>query len=113
MTIDSATAIELVNLVAGILISVVALHACKRFNFAILRRGCLTIAVSGALMAVSSGFRAYYTSVPGLYEELVPWGRAFLTIARITLLIGISVFVLAALKIWGDKKWMGRNLNLR
>jgi len=44
MTIDSATAVELVDMVAGILISVVALHACKKFNFAILRRGCFTIA---------------------------------------------------------------------
>ena len=112
MTIDSATAIELVNLVAGILIAGVALHACKKFNFAILRRGCFTIAASGALMAVSSGFRAYYTHAD--LFELIPWGRAFLTIARITLLIGISVFVLSALKIWGeDKKWTGRNLNLR
>jgi len=63
-------------------------------------------------MAVSSGFRAYYTHAD--LFELIPWGRAFLTIARITLLIGISVFVLSALKIWGeDKKWTGRNLNLR
>ena len=110
MTIDSATAIELVNLVAGILIAGVALHACKKFNFAILRRGCFTIAASGALMAVSSGFRAYYTYADLL--ELIPWGRAFLTAARITLLIGLSVFVLSALKIWGEK-WTGRNLNLR
>jgi ABC-type Co2+ transport system permease subunit len=101
MTIDSATAVELVDMVAGILISVVALHACKKFNFAILRRGCFTIAVSGALMAVSSGFRAYYTYADLL--ELIPWGRAFLTAARITLLIGIGIFVLSALKIWGEE----------
>jgi len=107
MTLDSATIVELVNFVAGILISTVAIYAQRKFHFVIFRLGWGIIAASGLIGVVGSLFRAYYTYA-SLYEELVPWGRAFLVVSRVTLVIGIYLLAAAALKIWGGEEESGR-----
>jgi hypothetical protein len=103
MRIDSATALELVNLIAGILIAGVAIYACRIFHFAIFKRGWCIVAASGVLMVIGSLFRAYYTYT-GLYGELVPWGRAFLVVGRVVLVIGIYVLAVAGIKLWGEER---------
>jgi len=108
VTIDSATVVELVNFAAGILILAVAIYAQRKFHFVIFRLGWGIIAASGAIGVAGSLFRAYYTYIPGLYEELVPWGRAFLVVGRVSLVIGIYLLAVAALKIWGEEGENGR-----
>lgn len=103
MTIDSATAVELVDMVAGFLILAVAIYAQRKFRFVIFKFGWDIIAVSGAIRVAGSLFRAYYTYIPGLYEELVPWGRAFLVVGRVVLVIGIYVLAVTGLKLWGEE----------
>ncbi|MBA7523005.1 hypothetical protein ES705_15127 [subsurface metagenome] len=108
MTIDSATVVELVNLVTGILILAVAIYAQKRFRFAIFKLGWDIIAASGAIRVVGSLFRAYYTYIDSY--ELIPWGRrAFLVVGRIVLVIGIYVLAIAGLKVWGEEGESERN----
>lgn len=102
MTIDSATAVELVNLVAGIFILAVAIYVQRKSNLAIFNRGLYIIAASGAIRVVGSLFRAYYTYTDSL--ELIPWGRAFLVVGRIVLVIGLYVFAMAVLKICGEER---------
>lgn len=101
MTLDSATVLELVNLVTGIIIAVMAIYAQNKINFAIFKRGFSIIAVSGIIMAVIAPYRAYYTYM-GLYE-LIPIGRAGLVIARIVLIIGLFVLGKAAISIYGEE----------
>lgn len=101
MTIDSATAVELVNLVTGILILAVAIYAQRKFRFFIFKLGWEIIAASGAISVAGSLFRAYYTYID-LYE-LIPWGRVFLVVGRVVLVIGIYVLVVAGLKLWGEE----------
>jgi hypothetical protein len=101
MTIDSATAVELVNFAAGVLLLAVAIYAQKKFRFAIFKLGWALIAVSGAIGVIGSLFRAYYTYADLL--ELIPWGRAFLVVGRAILVIGIYVLAVAGLKLWGEK----------
>lgn len=100
MTIDSATAVELVNLVAGIFILAVAIYVQRKSNLAVFKRGLYIIAASGAIRVVGSLFRAYYTYT-GLLE-LISWGRAFLVVGRVVLVIGLYVFAMAVLKICGE-----------
>jgi len=101
MTIDSATIMELVNLVTGILILAVAIYAQKKFRFTIFKLGWAIIAVSGAIGVIVSLFRAYYTYADLL--ELIPWGRAFLVVCGAILVIGIYVLAVAGLKLWGEE----------
>jgi hypothetical protein len=98
---DSATVVELVNLVVGILILAVAIYAQKKFRFVIFKLGWDIIAASGAIRVVGSLFRAYYTYIDSY--ELIPWGRAFLVLGRIVLVIGIYVLAIAGLKLWGEE----------
>jgi len=101
MTMDSATVVELVNLVTGILILAVAIYAQRKFRFPIFKLGWDIIAASGAIRVAGSLFRAYYTYADLL--ELIPWGRAFLVIGRVVLVIGIYVLAVAGLKLWGEE----------
>ena len=101
MTIDSATVVEMVNLVTGILILAVAIYAQKRFRFAIFKLGWDIIAASGAISVIGSLFRAYYTYTDSL--ELIPWGRAFLVVGGVVLVIGIYVLAMAGIKLWGEE----------
>ncbi len=98
---DSATVVELVNFVVGILILAVAIYAQKKFRFVIFKLGWDIIAASGAIRVVGSLFRAYYTYIDSY--ELIPWGRAFLVVGRIVLVIGIYVLAIAGLKLWGEE----------
>ncbi len=102
MPIDSATAVELVNLVAGIFILAVAIYVKRKANLAIFNRGLDIIAASGAIRVVGSLFRAYYTYTDSL--ELIPWGRAFLVVGRVVLVIGLYVFAMAVLKICSEER---------
>ncbi len=102
MTIDSATAVELVNMVAGIFILGMAIYVQRKSNLAIFNRGLDIIAASGAISVVGSLFRAYYTYIESY--ELIPWGRAFLVVGRIVLVIGLYVFAMAVLKICSEER---------
>ncbi len=102
MMIDSATVVELVNFVAGILILAVAIYAQRKFRFAIFKLGWDIIAASGAFMAIGSLCRAYCTYA-GLYEERVPKDGVFFVISKVTLVIGIYVLAVAAVKLWDEK----------
>ncbi len=102
MIIDSATVVELVNLVAGILMLAVAIYARRKFRFAVFKLGWDIIAASGAIRVVGSLFRAYYTYTDSL--ELIPWGRAFLVVGRVVLVVGIYVLAIAAIKLWGKER---------
>ncbi len=99
--IESATVLELVDLAAGILIAVFAIHAGRKFQFVIFRHGWNVVAGSGILMALSSLFRAYYTYA-SMYE-LIPWGRAMLVVCRLTLVAGIYMLARAALRLWAEE----------
>lgn len=101
MAIDSATVVELVNLITGVLILAVAIYAQRQFRFVIFKFGWAIIAVSGAIRVAGSLFRAYYTYADLL--ELIPWGRAFLVVGRVVLVIGIYVLAIAGLKLWGEE----------
>lgn len=105
MTLDSATIVEFVNMVTGILIFSMAIAAQKKINLAILKRGFKIIAVSGAMMAAIAPYRAYYTYAD-LYE-LIPIGRAFLAVARVILIIGLFVVGKAVISICGEEKIEG------
>ncbi|MGB2729030.1 MAG: hypothetical protein WBD09_11300 [Halobacteriota archaeon] len=107
MEIDSATVVELVNLVTGILILAVAIYAQRKFRFAIFTLGWDIIAASGAIRVIGSLFRAYYTYIDSY--ELIPWGRAFLVVGRIVLVIGIYVLAIAGIKLWGEEGESERN----
>ncbi|MBC8521212.1 MAG: hypothetical protein H8D26_04385 [Methanomicrobia archaeon] len=107
MAIDSATVVELVNLVTGILILAVAIYAQRKFRFVIFKLGWDIIAASGAIRVVGSLFRAYYTYIDSY--ELIPWGRVFLVIGRIVLVIGIYVLAIAGIKLWGEEGESERN----
>jgi hypothetical protein len=102
MTIDAATAVELVNMVAGVFIVGMAIYVQRISNLAIFKRGLDIIAASGAIMVIGSVFRAYYTYTD--CYELMPWGRAFLVAYRIMLLLGLYVFAMAVLKICGEER---------
>ncbi len=102
MTIDSATAVELVNMVAGIFILGMAIYVQRKSNLAIFNRGLDIIAASGAIGVVGSLFRAYYTYIESY--ELIPWGRAFLVVGRVVLVIGLYVFAMAVLKICSEER---------
>ena len=54
MTIDSATAVELVDMVAGFLILAVAIYAQRKFRFPIFKLGWDIIAASGAIRVAGS-----------------------------------------------------------
>jgi len=101
MTLDSATIIEMVNMVTGILIAVMAIHAQKRIDLAILKRGFFTIATSGVLMAIIAPYRAYYTYVDSY--ELIFIGRAGLAIARVVLIVGLYLLGKALISICGKE----------
>ncbi|MEA2074883.1 MAG: hypothetical protein U9O85_04000 [Euryarchaeota archaeon] len=101
MTMDSATVVELVNMILGLLIAGMAIHAQKRINFALFKRGLNMIAVSGGIMAIIAPFRAYYTYTDSY--ELIVFGRAFLTAAMIILIIGLYVVGKAALELCGEE----------
>ncbi|MEA2032052.1 MAG: hypothetical protein U9N41_00525 [Euryarchaeota archaeon] len=101
MTIDGATAVELADLVAGILILAVAIYAQRKFRFVIFKSGWDIMAASGAISVAGSLFRAYYTYVDSY--ELIPWGRAFLVVGRVVLVIGIYVLAVAGIKLWGEE----------
>lgn len=101
MTIDSATAVELVDMVAAVLILAVAIYAQRKFRFPIFKLGWDIIAASGAISIAGSLFRAYYTYAD--LFELIPWGRAFLVVGRVVLVIGIYVLAVAGLKLWGEE----------
>lgn len=107
MEIDSATVVELVNLVTGILILAVAIYAQRKFRFVIFKLGWDIIAASGAIRVIGSLFRAYYTYIDSY--ELIPWGRAFLVVGRIVLVIGIYVLAIAGIKLWGEEGESERN----
>ena len=62
MTIDSATAVELVNFAAGVLLLAVAIYAQKKFRFAIFKLGWGIIGVSGAIGVIG----IYMLAVAGL-----------------------------------------------
>jgi len=102
MTMDSATAVELVDLIAGLLILAVAIYAQRKFRFVIFKLGWDIIAASGAIRVAGSLFRAYYTYIDSY--EFIPWGRAFLVIGRVVLVIGIYVLAVAGLKLWGEER---------
>jgi len=102
MTIDSATAVELVDLAAGFLILAVAIYAQRKFRFPVFKLGWDIIAASGAISVAGSLFRAYYTYAD--LFELIPWGRAFLVVGRVTLVIGIYVLAVAGVKLWGEER---------
>ncbi len=60
MTIDSATAVELVDMVALVLILAVAIYAQRKFRFVVFKLGWDIIAASGAIRIAGSLFRAYF-----------------------------------------------------
>jgi len=101
MTIDSATVVELIDMVAAVLVLAVAIYAQRKFHFVIFKLGWDIIAASGAISVIGSLFRAYYTYADLL--ELIPWGRTFLVIGRAVLVIGIYVLAVAGLKLWGEE----------
>ena len=107
MTIDSATAVELVDMVAGFLILGVAIYAQRKFRFPVFKLGWDIIAASGAIRVAGSLFRAYYTYIDSY--ELIPWGRAFLVAGRVVLVIGIYALAIASVSLWGEEGGSERN----
>ncbi|HUV79935.1 MAG: hypothetical protein JJE19_06270 [Methanosarcinales archaeon] len=102
MTLDSATAVEFVNMVMGIIIFSMAIAAQKKINLTILKRGFTIIAISGLMMAAIAPYRAYYTYAD-LYE-LIPIGRALLALTRVILIVGLYLVGKGIISICGEEK---------
>jgi len=93
-------AVEVINLVAGLVLFLIAIYARNKFEFRIFRLGWSFIAISGIIKVISSSFRIYYS----YYElhEYVPYGRALLVIGRVMTVIGVYLLASAAIDLWGD-----------
>ncbi|MDY6965925.1 MAG: hypothetical protein SVM80_08160 [Halobacteriota archaeon] len=93
-------AVEAINLIAGLLLLLIAIYARQKFNFSIFRLGWNFIALSGIVKVIASSFRIYYA----YYElyELIPYGRALLVVGRILTVIGVYLLASAAIKLWGE-----------
>lgn len=101
MGINAATFVEIVNMVMGIFIVFICLHASKKFSLHIFRRGWLILALSGAVLALGSILRAYY-SYFNFYMELAWLGRMFIFVHLLLMVIGIYLLAIIAVKMWGD-----------
>lgn len=101
MGINAATIIELINMMMGISIVFICLHASKKFSLHIFRRGWVILMLSGAVLVFGSILRAYY-SYFDLYMELAWLGRAFIFAHLLLMVIGIYLLATIAVKMWGD-----------
>ncbi len=101
MGINAATFVELINMLMGILIVFICIHASKKFSLHIFRRGWLLLALSGVVLVLGSILRAYY-SYSNLYMELAWLGRMFIFVHLLLMVIGIYLLATIAVKMWGD-----------
>jgi len=97
---DSATIIELFNIVMGICIIIISMYASEKFNIHLFKRGWLIIALSGAVIVLGSIFRSYY-SYTNKYLECAWLGRIFIFVHLFLLMVGIYLLALTAVKMWG------------
>ncbi len=105
---NSAILTEVFNLAAGIFVMVLAIYAGRKFRFVIFKSGWDVVAASGAIAAAASIFRIYYTYAhlyeePLLFMTFIAWGRVFLGISNLVLMIGIYVLALTGIKLWGKR----------
>lgn len=101
MGFNTATIIELINMVMGTFIVFICLYASKKFSLHIFRRGWLIIMLSGLILVFGSILRAYY-SYSNLYMELAWLGRMFIFAHLALMVIGIYLLATVAVKMWGD-----------
>lgn len=101
MEINTATIIELLNLVMGICIVIISFYAYKQFSIHIFRQGWFIVSLSGVTIVLGSVLRAYY-SYFDLYSEWAWLGRIFILVHLFFLVIGIYLLAMTAVKMWGD-----------
>ena len=100
MSLDAGTAVEIINLFIAIGIIIVAKYAMDKFKFVVFRKGWYVIALSGVLLVAGSVFRAYYSYTDRF--EPVGFGRLFILVHMVLMLIGIYLLATTAVKLWGE-----------
>jgi hypothetical protein len=101
MGFNTATIIELLNLLMGICIIIISFYASKKFSLYIFKQGWFIVSLSGVAIVIGSVLRAYYSYV-NLYLEWAWLGRIFILAHLFLLMIGIYLLAVTAVKMWGD-----------
>lgn len=100
MSLDAGTIVEIINLFIAFCIIIIAKYAMDKFKIAVFRKGWYFIALSGAVLVIGSVFRAYYSYTNQF--ELVAFGRLFISVHLVLMLIGIYLLATTAVKLWGE-----------
>lgn len=99
--INTATIVELLNLIMSLCIILISVYASNKFTLRIFRRGWFVVGISAVIMLMGSIFRSYYSHM-GVYEEWAWLGRIFVFFHLLFLVIGIYMLATTAVRMWGD-----------